>query len=423
MTGKTAPHHAPAAQQSFAALRHPGARRYLGFTMLSMMADNIEHVISYWMLYQKFQSPALAGFAVVSHWLPFLLFSMWSGGLADRYDPRRVIQFSMALYMSVSLAWGVLFLTDSLQMWHAALLLTVHGFAGVFQGPAGQLLVHDIVGRAQLQSAIRTMASARTLGLLLGPAIGGFILLALGPSWGILLNVLIYLPLTLWLWKAPYGPRFRKAPQAPPRALRGFADVAATIRRLAADRTVLTMTLLAGGASLFVGNAYQAQMPEFAHDLGSATAGTYYSMLLAANAAGALVAGVVLESGGLLVARARTAFLLALVWCLTIVGFAATTSYAVALAMLFASGFVNLAFNSMAQTLVQLQAPPEIRGRVIGVYNMSANGLKTFSGVTVGVGGSLVGIHWSLGLSAVALLAIVGVLFAFAVRIAPAPGE
>jgi MFS family permease len=326
----------------------------------------------------------------------------------------------MALYMSVSLAWGVLFLTGSLEMWHAVLLLVVHGFAGVFQGPASQLLVHDIVGRAQLQSAIRTMASARTLGLLLGPAVGGGILLALGPSYGILLNVLIYVPLTLWLWKAPYGPRFRNQPAAPPRALKGFADVAATVRRLAADRTVLSMTLLAGGASLFVGNAYQAQMPEFAHDLGSATAGTYYSMLLAANAAGALVAGVVLESGGLMVARARSAFLLALVWCVTIVGFAVATSYVVALAMLFASGFVNLAFNSMAQTLVQLQAPAGIRGRVIGVYNMSANGLKTFSGFTVGVAGDVIGIHRSLGLSALVLFAIIAGLFVFAARAAPA---
>ena len=420
MTGKTAPHHAPAAHQSFAALRHPAARMYLGSTMLSMMADNIEHVISYWILYQKFHSPALGGFAVISHWLPFLLFSMWAGALADRFDPRRVIQLGMALYMAVSLAWGLFFITDSLHMWHAALLLVVHGFAGVLCGPASQLLVHEIVGRAQLQSAIRMMATARTLGLLLGPAIGGAILLALGPANGILLNVLIYLPLTLWLWKAPYGPRFRKGPQPPPpRALQGFADVASTIRRVAADRMVLSMMLLAGGASLFIGSAYQAQMPEFAHDLGSGEAGTRYSLLLAANAAGALVAGVLLESRSLLLARARTAFILALGWCLSIAGFAAAASYPVALAMLFVSGFLNLAFSSMAQTLVQLSAPAEIRGRVIGVYNMSANGLRTFSGITVGVGGSVIGIHWSLGLSALALLAIVGVLFAFAERPAP----
>jgi MFS family permease len=408
------------APQSFAALRHPDARVYLGSTMLAMMADNIEHVITYWMLYQKFHSPALGGFAVISHWLPFLLFSMWSGGLADRRDPRRVIQFGMVLFMSVSFCWGLLFVTGSLQMWHAAVLLTVHGFAGVFWGPASQLLVHEIVGRTQLQSAIRLMATSRTLGMLLGPAVGGVILLGLGAAPGIFLNVLIYLPLTLWLWKAPYGPRFRAGGRPQPRALRGFADIAATIRLIAADRTILTMTLLAGGASLFIGNAHQAQMPEFAHDLGSASAGLYYSLLLAANAAGALVAGIVLESRGLLVARPRTAFILALGWCLAIAGFAAAASYPLALAMLFVSGFLNLAFNSMAQTLVQLQAPVEIRGRVIGVYNMSAQGMKTFSGFTVGVAGGMIGIHWSLGLSAALLFAVIGGLFAFALRTQPA---
>ena len=59
-----------AKQRSFAALHHPGCRIYLLGTMLAMMADNIEHVISYWMIFQKFHSPALAGFAVVSHWAP-----------------------------------------------------------------------------------------------------------------------------------------------------------------------------------------------------------------------------------------------------------------------------------------------------------------------------------------------------------------
>ena len=58
------------------------------------MGDNIEHVISYWLLYQKFKSPVLAGFAVISHWTPFLFFAVYFGALADRHDCRRVIQAS-----------------------------------------------------------------------------------------------------------------------------------------------------------------------------------------------------------------------------------------------------------------------------------------------------------------------------------------
>jgi MFS family permease len=93
------------------ALREPGFRLYFITTALAMLADNIEHVISYWVIFQKFHSPTLGGFAVVSHWLPFLAFSVYSGALADRFDPRRIIQIGMLLFMGVSLAWGVLFMT------------------------------------------------------------------------------------------------------------------------------------------------------------------------------------------------------------------------------------------------------------------------------------------------------------------------
>src|SRR6516165_2285835 len=86
----------PPVRQSFAALRHSGYRAQFVTYFLAMMADNIEHVISYWVVFQKFHSPALAGFAVLSHWLPFLLFSVASGVLADRFDPRRLIQWGRA---------------------------------------------------------------------------------------------------------------------------------------------------------------------------------------------------------------------------------------------------------------------------------------------------------------------------------------
>jgi MFS family permease len=391
---------------SFPALRRPVFRAYFFGAASAMMADSIEHVISYWIMYQKFASPALAGFAVISHWVPFLLFSIWSGGLADRHDPRRVIQLGMLLFMSVSVAWGLLFLADALEMWHAGLLLVVHGLAGVLWGPAAQVFIHDIVEDAHLHSAIRLTATARWLGLLLGPAIGGVILLALGPAWGILFNALIYVPFTLWLWKAPYTRR-----EIPPeRRVRAFADVVTTWRAVAQNRVITSMTLLAGGASFIVGNAYQAQMPEFAHDLGHGEGGLTYSMLFGADAAGALLGGLALESRGLLPPKPRSAFLLAGAWCLAIGGFAATRSYGLALALLFAAGFLELAFFAMAQTLVQLHAPGSVRGRVIGLFAMSALGLRAFSGATVGLGGSLIGIHLSLALSAALLLALIIVM-------------
>jgi MFS family permease len=389
---------------SFPALRQPVFRAYFLGAASLMMADSIEHVISYWMMFEKFHSPALGGFAVISHWVPFLLFSIWSGAAADRYDPRRLIQLGMAVFMGVSIAWGLLFLSDTLEMWHAVVLLVFHGLAGVIWGPAAQLYIHEIVDEAHLHSAIRLSATARWLGLLMGPAVGGVILLILGPAWGILFNAVLYLPFIVWLWKAPY--RHRHAPPA----VRGFADVVATWRAVRDNRVILSMVILVGGASLIVGNAYQAQMPEFADDLGHSDGGLTYSVLFAADAAGALTAGILLESRGLLRASPRTAFLLAMGWCIAMGSFAATSSYPLALALLFACGFLELSFYAMAQTLVQINAPAEVRGRVIGLFSMSALGLRAFSGVTVGLAGSLIGIHLSLALSAAVLLAIILVM-------------
>jgi MFS family permease len=91
-----------AASGSFAAMKSAPYRAQFMAYVLAMMADNIEHVISYWVVFQKFHSPALAGFAVLSHWLPFLLFSVAVGGLADRFDPRRIIQCGMLLFIVAS---------------------------------------------------------------------------------------------------------------------------------------------------------------------------------------------------------------------------------------------------------------------------------------------------------------------------------
>jgi MFS family permease len=401
---------------SFAALQHRGYRFFFMGTATAMLADNIEHVISYWVLFQRFHSPALAGFAVISHWVPYLLFSGYSGALADRFDPRRMIQLGMLLFMLVSMSWGVLISTGSLQTWHAVVLLTVHGFAGVLWTPPAQLLIYDIVPLEQLQSAVRLGATARYVGTLLGPAVGSALMLLLGPAHGIFVNALIYLPMLIWLWKAPYGPRFRQSSGATPPpssrvAVRGLGDALSTLRHIRDNRVILLMTLLAGAASFFIGTAYQAQMPGFAIDVGHGDPGIFYFALAAADAGGALFGAVVLESRSLLQARTTTALVLAMLWCCALVTFALSHHYLLSLAALFCAGFLELAFQAMAQALVQLSAPVALRGRIIGVYTMSSLGLRFFSGITVGLFGQVVGIHASLALAAAALLLVVAALW------------
>src|SRR5262245_32450299 len=217
-----------------------------------MTADNIEHVISYWVIFQAFHSPSLAGFAVISHWVPFLLFSVYAGALADRYDCRRLIQISQGLFMLASFAWGVLFLSGLLRMWHAVVILLLHGAAGVISTPAVQLIVHDMVGGDQLPSAIRLNATSRYFAILLGPAVGGGLMLLLGPAWGLLTNVLIYLPLTILLIRLPYTGRSRHVSERRGAAGFGLGEALRLFAEVRADRRIVTMIVLGGATAFFV---------------------------------------------------------------------------------------------------------------------------------------------------------------------------
>src|SRR5215471_12765471 len=269
----------------FAALRVPAYRRYFVFSLMSMMADNIEHVITYWVMFQTFHSAALGGFAVISHWVPFLLLSLYTGALADRHDCRKLIQISQVLFMLASQAWGVLFLAGTLRMWHAVVLLIVHGLAGVIGAPASQLIIHDTVPTEELPSAIRLNASSRYLAILLGPAVGGGLMLLLGPAVGLLANALIYVPFTILLARFPYtghGAHAEDQAALPPFGLADAWNVFTTVRT---DGRIMAMVVIAGATSFLVGNAFQAQMPAYASFLGTDATGTHYTVLLAADAA------------------------------------------------------------------------------------------------------------------------------------------
>jgi MFS family permease len=316
--------------------------------------------------------------------------------------------------MLVNLSWAVLFVTGTLQWWHAVILLICHGMAGAFWGPPSQLIIHDIVGPQELPSAVRLSATARQLAVLFGPAIGGFLMLALSPAGGLVVNAMLFLPLSLWLLRVPYTGHLRDDTRRPNRQSLRWTEAFTVLCEAGRNRAIMAMVALAGLTSLLVGNAFQAQMPGFAHDLGSDNAGFGYSMLLGANAAGAFFGGILLEGTGLLRPSVRGAIVTAALWCLSIVGFAAAQSYPLAVALLFVGGMLNLGYFAMAQALVQLLAPPDQRGRMVGLFNMAGFGLRVGSGVTVGVLGNVIGIHWALGLSAAVLLFAVLALFGYA---------
>jgi MFS family permease len=390
----------PAPPIRFAALRVADCRTYLVGGALSMMADNIEHVITYWVLWQKFHSPALVGFEVVSHWLPFLLFSVTFGALADRFDCRRVVQSAQALFMLVSVLWGVMFLTGTTTVWAACVLLVLHGCAGSLWGPGEQLLLHDFVGPETLPSAVRLNATFRSLGILFGPVVGSALLLGLGPVVGIFVNAAIYLPLTLFLFVTKATGHRRDLGDARQRI--GLFDAGRVLRDVSGDRVIIEMILLAALASFFIGQSLQSAMPAFADQWSDPT--LTYGVLLFGAGAGGVVGGFVLEATGWVRPTVRSAVVSTLVFGLATFGFAVTGSLVFAVLLLFGAGVANIASMSVGQTIVQLRADPAMRGRVIGLYGMAANGLRVGSGVIVGFVGAVIGIHVALALSCAALV-------------------
>ncbi|MDE3077891.1 MAG: MFS transporter, partial [Chloroflexota bacterium] len=166
--------------------------------------------------------------------------------------------------------------------------------------------------------------------------------------------------------------------------------------------------------------SFQPQMPEFARDVATGNASMAYTILLLANGAGAVAGGLLLEATGAVKVTVGTALTTAVVWGVTTAGFAVTHNLAAAAIFLLLGGAAQLGFNSIAQTIVQLQAPAELRGRLIGAFMMAQLGLRAGSGLSVGVLGSAIGIHSALAWSSVCTVALAAAMFGF-VRLSPAP--
>lgn len=398
----------------FAALRHPWYRGYAAGGALLMAGDNAEHAITYLVMWQLFQSPLLAGFAVISHWLPHLLFSIPFGALADRFDGRRIIQTSCVLFIAASLTWWALLLAGALEPWHCVVLLLVHGFASALWHPANQVMLYDLVGPSDLPSAVRLMATGLSLGQLVGPAAGAVLLFTIGPAWGMLVNAAFYLPFLVYLAISPFDGHGRRA-RADVR-LR-WRDILGVLPELPKHPAILVVVVLQGAVGLLIGVALMPLLPEFGILLGVDDSALGYGLLLVAMSVGAVGAGLALEGFGRLKASATVATVSELVFAAAIVGFALSPWFALSCALLVVAGAASILALSTSQTVVQLEAPPDQRGRFMGAFNTTNMGFRVGSGLLLGVLGGVLGIPLAVALSAGALTLLCAVLFGVAVRV------
>ena len=335
----------------FAALKVRYYKGYLVGGSLAMGADHIEHVLSYLVMWQLFHSPVLAGFAVISHWVPHLFFGVFFGGLAERYDCRRLIQVAQGMFMLASALWGVLILTGTLEAWMCVPLLLLHGFASALWHPADQLMLYDIAGPKDLPSAVRLMATGLNLGMLVGPALAAVMLSLplLGPDpvaragWGMFINLLVYVPFLIFLARVPVNGHVREARSANRLRLR---EVPGVLREVARYPSILVVTLLQAAVGLFIGVALLPLLPEFGEVLLGTTEGPGYGALLIAMALGAVIGGTALEAFGRVKISVRLAIVSTMIFASAVLIFAFSRNFALSLGVLVIAGFANIISSS-----------------------------------------------------------------------------
>jgi len=399
----------------FAALRAKYYKGYLTGGSLAMTGDHIEHAVTYWAMWQLFHSPVLAGFAVLAHWLPHLFFGVVFGSLADRFDCRRLIQLGQGLFVLASLGWGFCLAFGVLQPWIAVVLLLIHGFAGAVWMPAEQLMIYDIVGPEHLPSGVRLQSTGIQLGQLVGPVLGAALLFTVGPVWAMFLNVLVYLPFTLLLLRIPYTGHTRSGERRLERLT--LAAVVSVLRELPKYPAILVIIVMQGAVGFFIGPALLPLLPEFGEMLGQDESGLGYGLLLAAMATGAVVGGIALEAIGRIPANVKVAIGSGLLFAICCLVFALSRSFPLSLAALFVAGLATMVTASTSQTIVQLAAPPDQRGRFVGAYATASNGFRAGSGVMVGFLSGAIGITAAVSFDAIVLGAIAIVLFVLVVTV------
>ncbi|HEU0256899.1 MAG TPA: MFS transporter, partial [Microbacteriaceae bacterium] len=228
--------------------------------------------------------------------------------------------------------------------------------------------------------------------ILLGPVVGSVLLVGLGPTYGIFTNIIFYVPLTVFLATTAFTGHSRdgSAGTAQRMSLLSSFRVLGTVRR---NRKILGMLILAALAAVTIGAVLQTAMPVFGNKLaGGADPDLVYGILLFALGAGGVIGGFFLEASGWIKPTGATAVVSTVAFGLFSALFAFTGSIAVAIAALILTGFAQITSTATEQAIVQLEAPVAERGRVIGAYSMFGPGMQTFSGITVGVVGSLLGI-------------------------------
>jgi MFS family permease len=363
---------------TFSALRHRNFRLWFIGQTLSLIGTWMQSVAQGWVVFQLTGSEFALGVISFIGTVPTLFLMLPAGVLADRIPRRQVLLVTQTTMMSLAFILAALAATRVLQIWHIGVLAACLGIANSFDAPARQAMAVEMVeDRADLMNAIALNSTIFNMARVVGPAIGGAVLAAVGATWCFTLNGLSFLAVLVALLMMNL-PKVHQEVRTDPLTL----QIAEGIKYVWQTPAVRTATALVAVSSLFA-FSYAVLLPAYAVDVlhvGEAGLGA----LNAAVGIGALAGSLLVAS---LTRFRRKGLLLtvgSLVFPAVLFVFAFSRSFWLSLAALSLIGVGFVAQNATSNTLIQSIVPDSLRGRVMAVYMLMFFGTAPFGSLQAG---------------------------------------
>ncbi|HEX2820602.1 MAG TPA: MFS transporter, partial [Streptosporangiaceae bacterium] len=327
------------------------------------------------------------GLTTAARFLPMFIFGPVGGLFADRLDKQRVLYVTQTLSGLLAGAFAVLIATGSIRLWIVYLLALALGFVNVFDNPARQSFISEMVSARDLPNAVTLNSVSMNMARVFGAALGGVLAAAIGLAWCFACNGLSFAAVLISLVAMHKSELFRakRLPREKGQVRQGLRYVRST------PELLIPLVLIAVVGTLAW--EFQVTLPLMASKVfhGGAAA---YGVMASVMGVGAVVGGLI--SAARPRPRARALCLAAIGWGIAILAASAAPTMALELAALVFVGYGSITFNSLAKTTLQLAAKPEMRGRVMALWALAWLGSTPIGGPIVGWVGQAAGARWSL---------------------------
>ncbi|HSE91999.1 MAG TPA: MFS transporter [Methylomirabilota bacterium] len=388
------------------ALNHRDFRVYYAGQLVALTGTWMQIVAQSWLVLQLTASPLRLGLIGTLQFAPLLLFSLFTGAVADRLPKRRLLVATQSTQACLALGLAVLIGTGRVEYWHVAVGAVLWGVANALDQPTRQSFVVSLVGRADLISAVGLNSAAFNAARIVGPAIGGLLIARAGIALAFALNTLAFgIAITALL---TVGARGAAPPRGGTTMLEEIREGVAYAVRSARVRLVLGLLAV---TSFCVFN-FSVYVPLLAREvLGLGSEG--FGFLMAALGVGAVAAGLALgwiPSGAPPLAAMKASLATALAG---LVALSAVDRFWLAALLLAVVGFAGTITTASCNTSLQLTAPDQLRGRVMSVYTLLSGGVFPLGAFWVGAVSEARGVSAAFLVNGALGLAALGALVAW----------